>query len=92
MAEPTQFAFTMIEATEALIKSQGLHEGKWILNVEFTINVGMMGVGPDQVRPGAMFLANRLVLTGADTEANPPPNIVVDASIVNPAKKTAQKK
>jgi hypothetical protein len=83
MAEPTQFTFSWVEATEALIKKQGLHEGKWMLVIEYAINVGLMGTTPPEVRQGVMMLANGLQLQKA-VEPGAPPNMVVDAAIVNP--------
>jgi hypothetical protein len=84
MADPTQFTFTLFEATEALIKKQGIHEGKWVLAIEFGLNVAMMGTGPTDVKPGVMILANNLQLQRA-TEPGSPPNLIVDAAVVNPA-------
>jgi hypothetical protein len=83
MADPTQYTFSMIEATEALIKQQGLHEGKWLIGIEFNVNIAMMGTGPTDVKPGAMILANGLTLQRAD-DVTAPPTLVVDAAIVNP--------
>jgi hypothetical protein len=90
MAEPTQFTFSMVEATEALIKKQGIHEGKWMLAVEFVVNVALLGTGPNDARPGAMVLANSLQLVKAP-ETGAPANLIVDAAEVNPAKATKVK-
>ena len=62
MVEITQYNFSLAELTEALIKQQDLHEGEWIIAVEFNINVGMMGITPEGARPGAMVLANQFQL------------------------------
>ena len=85
MANATQFTFSMVEVTETLIKAQGIHEGLWVLNLEYTLNVGLMGITQDQARPGVMVLANSLQLTAVDPKSKPPENLVVDAAIVNPA-------
>jgi hypothetical protein len=84
MAEPTQFTFSLVEATEALLKKQGIHEGKWLLSIEFGLNVGLMGSAPTDAKPGVMVLANSLQLQRA-VEPGAPPNMIVDASIVNPS-------
>ena len=86
MAEPSQFTFSLVEATEALIKKQGLHEGKWVLAIEFAVNIAMLGTGPTDVKPGAMILAHGLVLQRA-TDPGSPVNLVVDAAQINPPEK-----
>ena len=83
MADPTQFTFSMAEATEALLKKQGIHEGKWMIGIEFTVNVAMIGTGPNDAKPGAMVLASNLQLVRAP-ETGAPPNMVVDAALANP--------
>jgi hypothetical protein len=45
MAEATQYSFGLLEVAETLIKKQAMHEGKWILGVGFTLNIGFMGRG-----------------------------------------------
>jgi hypothetical protein len=84
MADPTQFTFSLIEVTEALLKKQGIHEGKWVLSIEFGLNVALMGTGPADVKPGVMILANNIQLQKA-VEPGAPPNLMVDAARVNPA-------
>ena len=86
MAEPTQFTFNLPEVAELLIKKQGIHEGKWLVGLEFNVNIGMMGVAPPNAYPGAMILCNGLQLTKGPDQA--PANLVVDAALVNPAKET----
>jgi hypothetical protein len=82
MAEATQYTFNLREIAELLIQKQGIHEGKWVAAIEFTLNVGMMGVVPTDVKPGVMILANSVQLLKA--QEGMPPNLVVDASAVDP--------
>lgn len=84
MAELTQFTFSIQEATEALIKQQKIHEGKWALGVEFSMSVGIVGVSQDQARPGLMALVNNILLLSVDS-TQIPPDMIVDAAQVNPA-------
>jgi hypothetical protein len=84
MADPTQFSFTLLEVTEALIKKQGIHKGKWVLGIEFGLNIGFMGIAPNDAKPGVMVLANNLQLQKA-AEPGSPLNLIVDAAVVNPA-------
>ncbi len=82
MAVPTQFTFDVVEATVALIKHQGIHDGEWTLGVEFNVAVGQMGPTPEQARPGVMLMAQNLLLVAANPGS--PPNMIVDATKVNP--------
>ena len=85
MAEATQYTFNLREVAELLIQKQGIHEGKWVAAIEFTVNVGMMGVVQADVKPGVMVLANSVQLLKA--QEGMPPNLIVDASAVKPQPK-----
>jgi hypothetical protein len=87
MVEVSQYNFSFAELAEALIKRQSLHEGKWLIGVELTVNVGIMGTAPETSRPGAMLLANQVQLVRA-IPGQHPPHLIVDAAVVNPAKQT----
>ncbi|CEN56454.1 hypothetical protein [Candidatus Methylopumilus turicensis] len=76
-------SLTIKELTELLIKTNGIHEGKFELSVEFQIGVGGVGPSPEMVVPGAMVGVNRVGLTQSIVEG---PN-TVDASLVNPKSK-----
>jgi hypothetical protein len=80
MAEPTQYAFDLREAATALIKHQGIHEGIWMIAVEFTLSAGLIGPSSAEVRPSAIAQVNKLMLTQAP-EAVP---LAVNAAEVNP--------
>jgi hypothetical protein len=83
MAEPTQFAFSLQEVTKALIKQQGLHDGKWVLALEFGFGAGFFGQEPEQVRPGALLTVQRIYLAKHPENA-PVHASVVDAGEINP--------
>lgn len=86
MGEPVQFAYDLKEVASLLLKSSNIHEGKWVLGIEFTVAVGAMGTQPDQGFPGVVVAANKLNLSAVN-ESTPqpiPPNLVFDASILNP--------
>jgi len=91
MAEISQYSFSFVELAEALIKRQDVHEGQWVVAIEFGVTIGMMGPTLDVVRPGAMVLANQVQLVRA-TAGQSPPHLIVDASVVNPAKAKTSKK
>lgn len=87
MADPTQFSYELKEITEALVKHQGLTEGKWVLAAEFNFTAIVAGPNANELKPTAMVQLNRLQLTQALPETAPGVP-VVDASKINPRKKT----
>lgn len=86
MAEPTQFTFDLREATEALIKQQGLHTGLWMLAIEFAFTAGVLGHTGNVVdaKPSGIVQIAKLQLVQAG-ETNKELPFVVDAAKVNPA-------
>jgi hypothetical protein len=82
MAEPTQFAFSWTELAELLIKKQDIHEGKWMVALEFQINIGLMGLSPPAGLPGVMAVCKSVQL--AKAQEHSPQNLIVDAAVVNP--------
>jgi hypothetical protein len=62
MAETTQYTFDLKEATVALIKEQGIHEGLWILGFEIALGAGQFGPTPAEAKPGAFMQINKLQL------------------------------
>jgi hypothetical protein len=84
MAEPTQYSFDLKEVTIALIKQQGLHEGTWMVALEFNLGAGMVATSPGAVKPGAVIQVNRIQLVRQDNPDSAP-DLTVDAREVNPA-------
>lgn len=62
MAKPTEYQFELSLVAKALLKDGGITEGFWRLEMELTINAGVMGISPEDAYPGAMFLINSLRL------------------------------
>lgn len=63
MAEATQFTFELREITEALIRKQGLKEGKWAVSFEMNLGVGVFGgPTPNEALPGALIQVARAQL------------------------------
>jgi hypothetical protein len=85
MAIPTQYSFSLAEAAEALIKHQGIHEGKWTVVTEFGFNAGFAGVNPTDTKLSAIVTINSIILSRAQDGL--PAQFVVDAATVNPPKK-----
>jgi len=81
MAEAQRFTFKHKEVVEALIKKQGLHEGRWALYVRFGLNAANAGPSDDQLNPIAMVPILEIGLSRTDKDTN----LSVDAAAVNPA-------
>jgi hypothetical protein len=84
MAEPTQYSFSLAEVATALIKQQGLHEGKWMVSFDLAVAIGLMGPSPSEARPGASFNIQRVSI-GKPPDQGGPSSLIVDASEVNPS-------
>jgi hypothetical protein len=83
MPEINQYTFKYPEIIEALIKSAGLHEGKWQLVMTFGLAAINMGPTSEEVVPGAGVAIASIGLQRATPES--PPALVLDAAEVNPA-------
>jgi len=82
--------FSLVEMTEMLIKTQGLHEGLYNLSVQFQIGIGAVGPSPESIYPGAMMGISRIGLS--KTEEGKKNIHTVNAAEVNPAPKKRVKK
>jgi hypothetical protein len=87
MPEANQYLFPHKELLELLIRKADVHEGKWILMANLGFSPGNFGPTPDQMSPGAAVVVLQMGLqrAGADT----PPEMAIDAAVVNPAPKTS---
>ena len=84
MAEPSQYSFDLKEVTIALIKQQGLHEGAWMVALEFHLGAGMVSTSPGEPKPGALIQVNKVQLI-RQSDPSSVPHLTVDAAEVNPA-------
>lgn len=85
MPEASQYTFTHQEVLTLLVKSAGLHEGRWMLLVTFGFTAGNFGPDDKNMMPGAILGIQQFGLTKATPES--PEGLVVDAAEVNPRKK-----
>lgn len=85
MANPSQYEFQFREVAGALMKAQGIHEGRWHIGLNIGINVANIGQKEDDVLPGAVLRINFLTLQRADQAPADAP-LVYDAAIENPKK------
>jgi hypothetical protein len=84
MAETQQIGFDLREAAIALVRHHGLHEGRWMLALEFNLAAGNFGSDARDAKPGAIVQINKFILARQPAEA-PDMGAIVDAAEVNPA-------
>ena len=80
MAEIGNIVFSYKEVVTALLKAQGIHEGKWALFVRFGLNAANIGGNDDDLRPAAIIPILEIGLQKAEKETS----VSVDAAKVNP--------
>ena len=85
MPEINQFVFNQRELLTALVKLADVHEGRWALVINFSINGGIFGPSVDQVAPGVAIAASQFGIQRALPEH--PEGIVIDAAEANPEPK-----
>jgi hypothetical protein len=90
MAEATQFTFTHKELITFMIKDKGIHDGRWMLLVNFAMTAGYFGPSPTELSPGTIVTATGLgiqrVLPGQPETAEV---LIVDAATVNPRERAS---
>ncbi len=83
MGEISNYTFELRNVAEALIKEEGIHEGRWMLGFNLSHGVGNMGQDEADTFPGTLVR-----ITGANlrrvSEEVPSFPYVVDAAEVNP--------
>ena len=88
LVTPAFNPLSLRELTETLIKHYGVKEGKYDLLFEFQVGIGSIGLSTDSQLPGAMIGISKVGLIASTTDGV----TTVDASMVNPAKKSSKKK
>jgi hypothetical protein len=69
MPEANQYMFSHKEMVELMIKKADLHEGKWVLSVNFGFGAINGGPAPDQVMPTGVVAVQAIGIS----RANPKP-------------------
>lgn len=80
MAEATRYTFSHKEIAEVLVKHQGIHEGLWMLYLEFGIQAANAGPSDDQLLPVAIVPVLKMGLQKSQAMNS----LTVDAAVVNP--------
>lgn len=86
MPEVETYKFQHKELVETLIKASNVHDGKWVLQLNFAFTAGNFGPDDDNILPGAIAAVSHIGITRAKEES--PAALVVDAAEVNPASST----
>lgn len=81
MPETSTYTFNHQEVAEALIKFNNLHEGHWMITVEFGISAANIQTGENQFSPAAIVPVLKIGLAKVGQEMP----LSVNASIVNPS-------
>ena len=80
MSNPTQFMFTHKELATVLVKAQELHEGMWMLSVQFGMAASNVRESENELSPAAIIPLLRVGLQKSEKMNN----LTVDAAEVNP--------
>jgi hypothetical protein len=86
----SEHKYSIEELLSALLRDQGIHEGHWALNVEFSATGASVKPHDAAARtlPGLIVSMNSATLRRADSTAAG----AIDAAIVNPRKSAASAK
>lgn len=83
MDHTAQYLLTHKDLVTAIIKELGIHEGRWMLAVNFNFTATNLGPEGQDVLPAVISSINKVGISTAADDA--PANLVVDAAEVNPA-------
>jgi hypothetical protein len=86
MPEVQTYSFNHKELLEILIRASNIHEGTWMLQMNFGFTAGNFGPNDENVLPGIVSVVNNIGITRAPENA--PKALVVDAAEVNPLTST----
>ena len=84
---PVEAPLSLVDLAVLLVKHYGLNEGTYDLMVQYQLGTGAVGPDTDHLVPGVMLGVSQVGLVKS-TKVGPN---TVDASLVNPAKKSRKK-
>lgn len=85
MPEINNYSLSHRELVVLMIKELGIHEGRWLLSVNFGLTAGNFGPSEDEVIPGAVLGIQHIGIQRETPGMKGPRSLVVDAAEVNPA-------
>src|SRR5215217_4250382 len=89
MPEANQITWTHKELVTLLVKERGIHEGRWVLLLNFGMAPANMGPNDDFISPGMMFGVTSIGIQREPPDVTSASSLVVDAAEVNPPPKAA---
>lgn len=89
MPEANQYVLNNKELLELIIKQSDVHEGRWMILVNFGISPGNYGPSADQVSPGVIVAVTQIGIQRAQPET--PEGVALDAAVVNPPAKPTKR-
>src|SRR4051794_39572765 len=90
MAEATQFTWTHKELLTLMVKDKGIHEGRWMLLINYGMLAGNFGATEAELSPGMVVAIASLGIQREAPGQAAPPGLVVDAAVENPAPKSGR--
>src|SRR6266513_3063043 len=88
MADPTQFVWTHKELLTLMLKDRDIHEGRWVLLLNWGMSPGNFGPSESEFSPGMLVASTRQGSLRQDPgRPTPPQELYVDAAEINPAPK-----
>jgi hypothetical protein len=84
MTNAVQHSFSHAELLEILLKNAGIHEGLWILSINFGLsatNMSNSNDGVENLRPCVMAFVENFGLLRVERELK---GLTLDAAVVNP--------
>jgi hypothetical protein len=84
----SEHKFSIDELIQALLRTQGIHEGHWALNVEFlaTGTAANAPAGPGKTLPALLVSVNSATLVRTEGTVHG----AIDAAVVNPRKRAVE--
>jgi hypothetical protein len=84
--ESNQITWTHKELVTLMIKEAKIHEGRWLLLLQYGMSPGNFGPSPAEISPGMVVAVTRIGIQREPPGQVPAPEgLVVDAAEANPA-------
>jgi len=88
MAEAKQYSFGLRELAAALLKTQGIREGQWALEMEFSHASFYAGPSPEKARQAIGISVHGARITKVENSSDYPPGLIFDAAALDASAQT----
>ncbi|ERJ18149.1 hypothetical protein SSPSH_002926 [Salinisphaera shabanensis E1L3A] len=79
---PESYSFNPFEILTLMVKEADIHEGKWMLKLDFDVKGGNFAIEGEDPTPGTVVMVKSLTLARDDDDSDAP--LSVDAAEINP--------